>query len=143
MEYGPASTLVQRVIDRAGALTIEDAADLYRAYGARILISGEAAERKALAEAHRAAAISRLEPEYDRARHAAARAWRRALPPDQGPWLMVGRTIANATGALVVAEVLDHKQFDLLIGPWRQAFGMLTPVGPGVRIREDGALSLP
>jgi hypothetical protein len=141
-EYGPASTLVHRVIDQAGALTVDEAADLYRAYAARILIHGEEAERRALAEARRAAAIAGLERQYEQARHAAARAWRQALPPEQGPWLMVGRAIANAAGAFVVDDVLNHKHFELLIGPWRQAFGMLTPVGPGVRSREDSALRL-
>jgi hypothetical protein len=135
-EFGPGSVLVQRVIDRAGELTIDEAADLYRAYGARILINGEAAERRALAEARRAAVRVGLEREYHQARHAAARAWRQAVPPDQGPWLMVGRTLANAAGAFVVDDVLDHEHFDLLIGPWRQAFGLLTPVGPGVSTRQ-------
>ena len=140
-EYGPASTLVHRVIDRAGTLTIEEAVDLYRAYGARILIQGAEAERNALTQARRAAAVAGLEIEYHEARHTAARAWRQALPGEQGPWLMVGRTIANAAGAFVVNGVLDNKQFDLLIGPWRQAFGLLTPVGPGVPSR-DSALRL-
>lgn len=135
-EYGPGSLLVQRVVERAGELTIDEAADLYRAYGARILINGEAAERRALAEARRAAVIAGLEREYRQARHTAARAWRQAVPPDQGPWLLVGRTIANAAGAFVVHDVLDHEHFDLLIGPWRQAFGLLTPVGPGVSTRQ-------
>ncbi|MBA2632166.1 MAG: hypothetical protein H0U86_04075, partial [Chloroflexi bacterium] len=39
-DYGPANTLVHRVIDRAGTLTIDEAVDLYRAYGARLLIQG-------------------------------------------------------------------------------------------------------
>ena len=135
-EFGPGSVLVQRVVERAGELTIDEAADLYRAYGARILINGEAAERSALAEARRAAARVGLEREYRQARHAAARAWRQAVPREQGPWLMVGRTLANAAGAFVVDDVLDHKHFDLLIGPWRQAFGLLTPLGPGVSSRQ-------
>lgn len=135
-QFGPGSVLVERVIDRAGELTIDEAADLYRAYGARILINGEAAERRALAEAGRAAIIAGLEREYHQARHSAARAWRQAVPPDQGPWLMVGRTVANAAGAFVVVDALDAKHFDLLIGPWRQAFGLLTPVGPGVSSRQ-------
>ena len=141
-EYGPASALVNRVIEQAGRLTIDEAADLYRAYGARILIHGQEAERLALALARRAAAVASLEPEYEQARHAAAKAWRHAVPGEQGPWLMVGRAIANTAGAFVVNGVLDDKQFDLLIGPWRQAFGLLTPVGPGVRSREDSALRL-
>ncbi len=125
--------LVHRVIDRAGTLTVDEAADLYLAYGARVLIHGAEAERRALAQARRAAAVAGLEREYHQARHDAARAWRQAVPHDQGPWLMVGRTITNAAGTFVVHAVLDHKHLDLLIGPWRQAFGVLTPVGPGVR----------
>ncbi len=140
-DYGPANTLVHRVIDRAGTLTIDEAVDLYRAYGARLLIQGAEAERNALTQARRSAAVAGLEREYHEARHAAARAWRQALPGEQGPWLMVGRAIANAAGAFVVNGVLDNKQFDLLIGPWRQAFGLLTPVGPGVPSR-DSALRL-
>jgi hypothetical protein len=136
VDYGPASTLVHRVIDRAGTLTIDEAADLYPAYGARLLIHGVEAERHALAQAGHAAAVAGLEREYNQARHDAARAWRQALPHEQGPWLMVGRAIANAAGTLVVNGVLDDKQFDLLTGPWRQAIGMLTPVGPGVRSRD-------
>ena len=135
-EYGPASTLVYRVIDKAGALTIDEAVDLYHAYAARILIGGFGAERLALADAGRAAAVAGLQQEYSSARNEAVRAWRHALPNIQGPWLMVGRTIANTAGAMVVNGVLDAKPFDLLIGPWRQAVGLLTPVGPGVASRE-------
>ena len=141
VDYGPASTLVHRVIDRAGTLTIDEAVDLYRAYGARILIRGIEAERHALAQADRAAAVAGLEREYHQARHDAARAWRQALPHEQGPWLMVGRAIANAAGTFVVNGVLDDKQFDLLIGPWRQAIGLLTPVGPGVPSRDRAPAS--
>lgn len=135
-EYGPAGTLVLRLIERAGALTIDEAADVYRAHAARILVQGSESERLALLQARRAAAKAGLQPEYEQARRAAATAWRRALPETQGPWLMVGAAIANAAGALVVEDTLDGQPFQLLVGPWRQAIGMLTPVGPGRRTAE-------
>lgn len=130
-KYGPANTLVERLIARAGALTLDEAADVYHAHAARILIQGSGAERLGLLGASRAASRAGLLGEYERARHAAASAWRHALPDAQGPWLMVGAAIANAAGALVVEETLDDKLFQLLVGPWQQAIGMLTPIGPG------------
>jgi hypothetical protein len=135
-EYGPASKLVNRLIDRAGVLTNAQAADLYEAYTARFLMDGSGSLRIALLRARRAADRAGLLPQYEHARHAAATAWRRALPHAQGPWLMVGAAIGNAAGALVVEEVLDDKPFQVLIGPWRQAIGTLTPVGPGIGSAE-------
>ncbi|HEY8731859.1 MAG TPA: hypothetical protein VIN69_07770 [Candidatus Limnocylindria bacterium] len=44
--------------------------------------------------------------------------------------------MSNAAGALVVEDTLDDKPFQLLVGSWRQAIGMLTPVGPGRRTAE-------
>ena len=131
-EYGPATTLVDRLIEHAGAMTMEEAVDLYRARAARLLIQGPDAERRALAHARRAAAVAGLSNEYERARHAAVSAWRAALPDTQGPWLLVGEAIASAAGGLVVNDALDDGAFQLLIGPWRQAIGTMTPVGPGV-----------
>jgi hypothetical protein len=135
-EYGPATTLVNRLIERAGEITLDEAVDLYRAHTARLLIQGSEAERVALARAHRAAARARIEHEYEQARHAAATAWWHALPERQGPWLVVGQAIANAAGALVVSGILDDQPYQLLLGPWRQAMGTLTPVGPGMPARE-------
>ena len=120
--YGPASTLVDRLIARAGSLSIDEAFDIYRAHGARVLLKGAAAEREALLQARRAARAARLHPEYEAARQAAA-AWRRGLPETQGPWLVVGSAIANAAGALVVEAGLEEDPFQLLIGPWRQVSG--------------------
>lgn len=131
-EYGPATTLVDRLIAHASAMTIEEAVDLYRARAARLVIQGPEAERRALATARRAAAIAGLSDEYERARHAAASAWRASLPETQGPWLLVGEAIASAAGGLVVNDTLDDAAFQLLIGPWRQAIGTMTPVGPGL-----------
>jgi hypothetical protein len=135
-EYGPASTLIDRLIERAGTVTIDEAADLYRAQAARLLVQGSDAERRALARARRTAERAGLAEEFERARHAAATAWRHALPEQQGPWLLVGQAISDAAGALVVNDILDEKAFKLLVGPWRQAMGTLTPVGPGVTYRE-------
>lgn len=131
-EYGPATTLVDRLIAHASAMTMEEAVDLYRARAARLLVQGPEAERRALAQAKRAAAIAGLSSEYERARHAAASAWRASLPETRGPWLLVGEAIASAAGGLVVNDTLDDRAFQLLIGPWRQAIGTMTPVGPGL-----------
>ena len=108
-EYGPASALVNRVIEQAGTLTIDEAADLYRAYGARILIHGQEAERRALAEARRAAAIATLEPEYEQARHAAAKAWRHAVPGSRarGSWLAAPSPNIHSANEWCVDGALD------------------------------------
>jgi hypothetical protein len=120
-----------RIISHAGTLSLDEAADLYRAYAARILIDGQTVERQALAEARRVAHRSGVLDDYEAIRRAAVRAWRRALPEEQGPWLFVGRAIANAAGAVYLQSWLDHETYLLLVGPWRQAVGLLTPVGPG------------
>ena len=129
-EYGSATRMVDQLIDRAGSLTLDDAADLYHAQATRILMRGAEAERQALIRARRAAAVGGLQVPYDTARRAAVTAWRHHLPETQGPWLVVGHAIANAAGALVVADSLDLDSFQLLAGPWRQAFGLVA-VGPG------------
>ena len=129
--YAPARSVVEHLIERAGHLTIDEAADVYQAHAARILIQGTAAERRALLKARRAAVKAGRLAEYEQARHAAATAWRHALPETQGPWLAVGAAIANAAGVLVVEDILDDKLFNLLVGPWHQAIGELMPVGPG------------
>ncbi len=131
-DYGPDSTLVHRLVSRIADISIDDAADLYEAYAARILIHGPGAERRALGRAYRAAVTRGLEPEYLQARHDAATAWRQALPDSRGPWLLVGRAIANVAGALVIQTALDDKEAQMLIGPWRMAIGSLEPVGPGI-----------
>jgi hypothetical protein len=135
-DYGPASSLVRRLIEQAGGMTLDDAADLYRARASHLLLKGVAADRRAAAQAERAAAAAGLAAEYERARHDSVTAWRRALPETQGPWLVVGQAVANAAGALVVNGVVDHTTFQHLFGPWRQAMGTLVPVGPGVASRE-------
>ena len=135
---GPVDQLVQH----AAELTLDEAADLYRAYAAHILIQGSDAERQALARARARAARSQRLDEYEHARHAAAAAWRTALPFTSGPWLAVGRAIANAAGALVVESSLDDRSYQVLYGPWRQAIGSLTPVGPGIGSGRPGSAML-
>lgn len=135
-QYGSLTSAVEYVIRRAGALTIEEAADIYRARATRLLLEGDAADQRAVLTAERTAVRTRRLPEYEAARHAAVSAWRRALPEVHGPWLVVGSAIANAAGALVLADVLDPKDFTSLIGPWRQAIGSMVPVGPGEPSRQ-------
>ena len=130
------SSLVDGIVRRAGALTFDDAVDLYEAHAARVIRYGSEAMRQAVAQAHRAAVVAGIEVEYEAARQAAVGAWRRSLPETQGPWLLVGQAIANAAGATVVAGRLDEQAFQILIGPWRQAMGSLTPVGPGIGVRQ-------
>ena len=131
-QYGALGAAVEYLIRRAGELTFDEAADIYRARATRLLLEGHAADQRAVIKAERVARQTRRLPEYERARHAAASAWRGALPEVQGPWLVVGSAIANAAGALVLADVLDPKDFTALIGPWRQAMGTMVPVGPGL-----------
>ncbi|HEX7173056.1 MAG TPA: hypothetical protein VF365_10660 [Candidatus Limnocylindria bacterium] len=131
-EYGPASSQIQRLLARVEHVTLDEAADLYEAHAARILIHGSEVEREALHRAHRAARSAHLEPEYLRARHDAATAWRHALPEGRGPWLLVGQTIANAAGAMVVHTALEDRELQMLLGPWRMAMGSMEPVGPGL-----------
>ncbi len=135
-EYGPASTLVERLIERAGSMTLDDAADLYRARASHLLIHGVAADRRAALQAEQAAALAGLTGALERARHGAVTAWRHALPETHGPWLIVGQAIGNAAGALVVNGLIDDKAFQQLFSPWSQAMGTLVPVGPGVPSRQ-------
>jgi hypothetical protein len=135
-QYGVFDTAVQDLIRHAGQLTIDEAADLYRARATHVLVHGEAADHRARINAERTAVRTGRVIEYEQARHAAASAWRGALPEVQGPWLIVGSAIANAAGALVLADELNRADFTALIGPWRQAIGTLVPVGPGPATRQ-------
>jgi len=112
-------------------MSIAEASDLFEARSARVLISGADAERRALGNAERAARRSGREEEYRSAREAASAAFRRAREGSIGPWLTVTGAVSNAAGALVVEDLLDPKVFRMLFGPWQQAIGTLTPVGPG------------
>ena len=132
-DFGPAASGIYALIERAGRLTIDEAADLYRAHANRILDPGV---RRPSASPWRGRAGLPPRPgggpSSKRLDMPPRRAWRHALPETQGPWLTVGAAIANAAGALIVEDILDDKPFQLLVGPWRQAIGMLTPVGPGI-----------
>jgi hypothetical protein len=139
-KYGPASSQVEQLIRHVERVTLDEAADLYQAHATRLLIRGPQSERQALALARKYARAAGLEDEYAMARRDAATAWRHSLPETRGPWLMVGQTIGNAAGALVVYGYLDDKELKLLLGPWRQAMGTLVPVGPGSASRV-GVLS--
>lgn len=135
-EYGPHSRLVEQLIERVGALSVDEAADLYSAHSTRLLMARTDANAQAMASARRAAARANLELEYEKARNDAAITWRRARPHELGPWLLVSQAITNAAGALVLSEVLDDQHFHSLIDAWRQTVGTLVPVGPGSRSRE-------
>ena len=130
-DFGRATVLVDRLIDRAATLSMEESSDLFEARSARTLISGIDAERRALVLAQRVARRSGRDEQYHRAREEAAAAFRQARQGTVGPWLTVTGAVANAAGALVVQDLLDAKAFTMLFGPWQQAIGMLTPVGPG------------
>ena len=130
-DYGPNGRLVRQLIAEVGELSLEDAADLYRAHGARLIRQGSDPQRRAVREAARIASRIGRTPEYEAARRDAAMAFRHALPVTQGPWILVSQAVTNAAGALVLADVLDKEPLLVLIGPWRQVFGSLTPVGPG------------
>lgn len=133
---GAFSTALEDLIRRAGELSIDEAADLYRARAMHVLIHGHAADHRARIHAEQIAAETGRQAEYERARHAAVSAWRGALPEVQGPWLVVGAAIANAAGALVLANELSRDDFTSLMGPWRQAIGTMAPVGPGQPARR-------
>jgi hypothetical protein len=130
-DYGPNTRLVRQLLERIHGMSVEDAADLYRAHGARFIASGFEAERTAVRQADRVARASSRHGAYQQARRDAALAWRRASPGGDGPWLMVRQAITNAAGALVIHDLLDDRWLLMLLGPWRQAMGSLTPVGPG------------
>ena len=135
-KYGEASSAIEYLIRRAGELTIDEAADIYHARGARLLRHGSETDRRTRLKAERIAARTGRLSRYLQARQAAVAAWRRALPAPEGPWLMVGAAIGNAAGALVLEDVLEEEDFRWLVGPWQQAIGTLVPVGPGQRIRR-------
>jgi hypothetical protein len=138
-DFGRATSAVDRLIDRASTVTMEEAIDLFEARSTRTLISGADAERRALALAQRTARRAGREDEYRRAREDAAAAFRRAREGTVGPWLTVTGAVANAAGALVVRDMLETKDFTMLFGPWQQAIGSMTPVGPGHGVGSLGS----
>jgi hypothetical protein len=137
-EYGPASVLVERLIEYAEHLSEEEAADLFRARAVRSLTHGPVEERRAHAVAARAAAVAGRGKEYRAAAQAAAAAWGRARHASASVRLTVGVAVANAASALVVEDLLPADAFELLFGPWQQAIGRLIPVGPGYTFADRG-----
>jgi hypothetical protein len=137
-EYGPATVLVERLIEHAEHLTDEEAADLFRARAVRTLSRSVIEERRAHAIAARAAAVAGRAVEYQAAAQAAAAAWGRARHVSASMRLTVGVAVANAASALVVEDLLPADAFDILFGPWQQAIGRLIPVGPGYAFAERG-----
>jgi hypothetical protein len=137
-EYGPATVLVERLIEHAEHLTEEEAADLFRARAIRMLSHSPAEERRAHAVAARAAAVAGRETEFRAAAQAAAAAWGRARHVSASVRLTVGVAVANAAGALVVEDYLPADAFEVLFGPWQQAIGRLIPVGPGYAFADRG-----
>ena len=136
-DYGPHSRLVEYLIQRAGSLSSEEAADVYVAHGTRLLLNGNDAQTLALTRARHVARSAGLLAQFERASSDAATAWRRAKPRQAGPWLLVSQAISNAAGALVLSDALDERSFQTLVGSWRQAVGTLVPVGPGSRTTAD------
>jgi hypothetical protein len=134
--FGPNTRLVDRLLDAASVM---DTAAAQRLFNARVEWLevradglGEAVAARMAREAARHG--GRLKP-YEAARTEAAitvRDARRQLGPAH--WLSVSAAVVNAAGALVVADLLDHRHFEALFGPWRNAFGdpaSLVPMGPG------------
>ena len=133
-DYGPNSEAVQRLIDAARRIASEDAHAILRLRIQFVgLRSADDAERAALRRALTAAKRSRRLDAYVGARHAAAEAFREARRGEVGPWLGVSAAIANASGALVLGDLLELEDFELLYRPWRSAIhgARLVPLGPG------------
>ena len=132
-DYGPNRAAVASLIARAGMLLHEEAMTLFESRVAWFETRAEGyTERDALRAASRVAARSGRAAGYDSARRDAAAAFRTARRGEIGPWLSVAKAVSNAAGALVLADVLDRRDYQLLYGPWHQAIGEArVPVGPG------------
>ncbi len=136
-DFGSNGVAVSSLIERAARLRPDEAVSVF---GARIawfeLRTDAAAEHDALRSAEKVAKRAGRLVAYGAARSAAADAFRHARRGEIGPWLSVAHAISNAAGALVIADLLDHRDYQLLYGPWQQAIGeeQLVPVGPGPMI---------
>lgn len=133
-DFGPNRAPVGALVARAGMLLHEEAMLLFEARVAWFETRSEGyAERDALRSAARVASRSSRTAAYDAARREAAVAFRKARHGEIGPWLSVAKAVANAAGALVLADLLDRRDYQLLYGPWNQAIGdSRVPVGPGI-----------
>ena len=83
-EYGPATTLVDRLIAHASTMTMEEAVDLYRARAARLIVQGPDAERRAGCE-HGGDVTSFCRPVQYRSDGSHARSGPRRRAPDMRP----------------------------------------------------------
>ena len=147
--YGPNERAVQHLIDRAERLGSEEATALFEARVAWFELRADSSvERAALSAAGREAKRAGRYDAYQRARQEAATAFRRARRGEVGPWLSVAFAVSNAAGALVVADLLSQRDFQLLYGPWHQAIGdyraddrRLVATGPGNATDSRGTAS--
>jgi hypothetical protein len=133
-QYGPNQAAVESFMARAAALTHAEGLSLFEARVAWFELRADASvEPAALQSALRVASRSGRLTAYQQARTHAAAAFRGARRGDVGPWLSVAHAVSNAAGALVVADLLSQRDFQLLYGPWEQAVGhrRLIAVGPG------------
>lgn len=134
---GPHASLIRRLFEQAEALDERAVARLFHAWsGMNASSSDPHMERRALRAARREARRAGRLDAFDEARNEAASRFRRAHRGEAGGSGMLGLSmaIANAAGALVVADLVDPKTFDWLYAPWRIAVEeaeALTPVGPG------------
>ncbi len=141
-DFGPNRTAVNSLIRRAATLLREEAMALFEARIAWFETRTEGyAEHDALRSAARVAARAGRQASYEQARREAASAFRTARYGEIGPWLSVATAVSNAAGALVVADLLDLRDYRLLYGPWELAIGRdLVAVGPG---RAPAAVTRP
>jgi len=133
-EFGANHAAVSSLIKRASRLRVDEAMALFEARVAWFeLRTDAAAEHEALASAERVAKRAGRLGATRAARKAAADAFRQARRGEIGPWLSVAHAVSNAAGALVLADLLDQRDYQLLYGPWRQALGddQLVAMGPG------------
>lgn len=134
---GPHLSLVHRLFEQAEQLDERTLARLFLAWsGMNASSTDPHMERRALRAARREARRAGRLDAFDEARNEAASRFRRAHRGGAGGSGMLGLSmaIANAAGALVVADLVDPRTFDWLYAPWRIAVEepeTPAPVGPG------------
>lgn len=135
MTVGPHASRVAQLVERAGELDTISVQRLFHAWGGLTASTTDPyMEPRCLRRARNEARRADRTKAFDEARTQAAERFRRAHRGDIGPTIGLSMAIANAAGALVVADLLDPETFDWLYGPWRIAIDDapdLTPVGPG------------
>lgn len=134
---GPHARLVDRLCAQAEELDDRTVARLFHAWsGMNASSTDPYMERRALRVARGEARRAGRLDAFEEARSEAASRFRQAHRGEAGAGGRLGLSmaIANAAGALVVADLLDPKTFEWLYAPWRIAVEeaeMLTPMGPG------------